>query len=125
MMITVQEMMADYDWQEAMSEALGQGTVWGTGSTEKVASLFAPVEAVLFAAGGENNGEDWIALFQCKDGSILYISAGCDYTGWGCQQWGTREVYERLADALGPLGLTKRDRQRFGLPAIPEQQEAE
>ena len=32
---------------------------------------------------GTNDEEDWLGLFELKDGSYASVAAGCDYTGWG------------------------------------------
>lgn len=32
---------------------------------------------------GENNGANWVMAGLLKDGRYFFISAGCDYTGWG------------------------------------------
>lgn len=36
---------------------------------------------------GENDGESWQWVFSIKDGRLIYLQAGCDYTGWDCQSW--------------------------------------
>lgn len=35
----------------------------------------------------EDSASDWSGGFLCemKDGSYVYITGWCDYTGWGCQ----------------------------------------
>lgn len=31
---------------------------------------------------GENDGPDWVGVFELKDGRFASIRAGCDYTGF-------------------------------------------
>lgn len=45
--------------------------------------FLADVERVLASAVGENDGPDWLALVVLHGGEFAYVSAGCDYTGWG------------------------------------------
>ena len=32
---------------------------------------------------GMNDQDDWLALFELRDGRFGFVWAGCDYTGWG------------------------------------------
>lgn len=41
---------------------------------------------------GENDGDDWIMWGKLHDGRYFFISAWCDYTGWGCQEGGRSYV---------------------------------
>ena len=41
------------------------------------------VEFVFAHAEGENDGADWKAAGLLTDGRWFYVSAWCDYTGWG------------------------------------------
>lgn len=47
------------------------------------------------------------------------MTAGCDYTGWGCQQWGQAYVDSDL-DAILRLGLSDEDRNRL-LPVADDE----
>lgn len=40
------------------------------------------VKRVLLMSNGDNDGPDWIGLFELNDGRYAGLSAGCDYTGW-------------------------------------------
>ena len=41
------------------------------------------VACVISCREGFPDGEDWVALVVLKDGAFAFVSAGCDYTGWG------------------------------------------
>jgi hypothetical protein len=41
------------------------------------------VEEVLGKDEGENDGKNWIIYGRLKDGRYFFLTAGCDYTGWG------------------------------------------
>lgn len=32
---------------------------------------------------GENDGDPWLLVGEVKDGRWFFLSAWCDYTGWG------------------------------------------
>jgi hypothetical protein len=59
----------DYDWAYVFNYASGFGV--------------NDVEEVIASRNGESDGRDWCAVFHLKDGRYAYLSAGCDYTGWG------------------------------------------
>ena len=46
---------------------------------------------------------------RSRTGEWFTVTAGCDYTGWGCQQWGQAYVDSDL-DAILRLGLSDEDR---------------
>lgn len=50
------------------------------------------VEKILYIHHGQKDEEDWELLAEMKDGGVLWISAGCDYTGWDCRAGGTAVV---------------------------------
>ena len=67
---------------------------------------------VLVADEGENDERDWIAIVRLNDGRFAFVSAGCDYTGWGCQESGQVWVSDSLAN-LWQFGVTQDARARF------------
>lgn len=79
---TLAELMGAYDWKEVMKYATG----WS----------FADIERVLLQFEGEADERDWLLLCKLKSGGYGYVSAGCDYTGWGCQEGGEGGVVETL-----------------------------
>lgn len=68
----------DYDWQCAV-ECSGV-LRWGD---------IATVER---HRDGQNDGDPWLAMGTLKGGRWFFLSAWCDYTGWGCQDGGHCEV---------------------------------
>ena len=40
---------------------------------------------------GQNDGDDWIWEVTI-DGVTHTCTGGCDYTGWGCQDWGEWKI---------------------------------
>jgi uncharacterized protein (TIGR02996 family) len=78
----------DYNW----CEVFGQGT---GGLCSQKADACPPgaavdttppniedVVGIVAAVNGENDGADWLGLFEMRDGRIVVASGGCDYTGW-------------------------------------------
>lgn len=41
------------------------------------------VESVIASVDGYKDGPHWVGLFRLKDGRVGYVTAWCDYTGWG------------------------------------------
>jgi len=72
------------------------------------------VAEVLCASEGENDGANWLALLRLKDGRFVFLSAGCDYTGWDCQASG-RSTVAKDKKRLIQLGMDADDRSRLGL----------
>lgn len=79
---TLEELMGAYDWKEAMKYAQFR---------------FDQIERVLLAREGEGDGPDWLLLVELKGGGYGALRAGCDYTGWGCQEGGSSGVFESVA----------------------------
>jgi hypothetical protein len=40
------------------------------------------VRLVLAVIEGENDGASWHWIIAMKNGQALYVTGGCDYTGW-------------------------------------------
>lgn len=47
----------------------------------------ADIYNTLAAVYGENDGANWHYIVQFKAGDYAYLVGGCDYTGWGCQDF--------------------------------------
>lgn len=58
------------------------------------------VAYVLAVITGENDGPDWHWIIAMKDHTYAYVTGGCDYTGWGCQDWGDANIVPTLREAL-------------------------
>jgi hypothetical protein len=113
----------DYNWKEAFGAA---GKEQGTELNEMpvVVQFAEPVSTepfdredvveIIAISDGENDGENWLGVFKLKDGRYAMIDAGCDYTGWGCREWGTAEVAGTLHEMVR-FGLSDQQRRRLGL----------
>lgn len=122
------ELAADYDWGEVLkyakegvnfiappgeaADALAvQSERWLSGGSGFTA---ADVVEVLAHADGENDGPDWVVVVRLRFGTFAVVRAGCDYTGWGCQEGGSADVALTLPD-LCRWGLTEEERTRCRL----------
>ena len=99
--MTPEELMQDPDWESA----------WPVSGAERIVPM-TEVAEVLAHADGENDGADWIGIFRLKDGRFLYVSAWCDYTGWGCQDGGQAFACATI-ERLCADHVTDADRDRF------------
>jgi hypothetical protein len=70
------------------------------------------VAHIIAIEDGENDGDDWLGVFEMTDGKFLVIRAGCDYTGWGCREGGSSDLADTLEDAIA-FGLTVGERDRL------------
>lgn len=97
--MTLKEMIGSYDWKEVFKYA-------DKYSCEDVVEIIAYDH-------GQNEGDDWIGIFKMNDGKFLVINAGCDYTGWGCQEGGASVVYDSLEKAISKFSLGEDWRERL------------
>jgi hypothetical protein len=109
--MTRDELVKDYDWQEVFKYA--DASPARPGDSGKAYQI-TDVDSVVATADGENDGADWVGLFRMNDGQFLAINAGCDYTGWGCQEGGSSKIAKTKEDAIA-LCLTNEERERLGL----------
>jgi len=63
---------------------------------------------------GENDADPWRVYGLLKDGRYFYLEAGCDYTGWGCQEDG-RSWVNSTKEGIIKEGLTEEARRIFKL----------
>ena len=90
--ITIEDMRGDGDWDNVFSYARGFS--------------IDDIEKVIAAANGANDESSWIAIFKLKDGTFAWLTAWCDYTGWGCQEGGESHICDNLKDLmLGFVGI--------------------
>jgi hypothetical protein len=61
------------------------------------------IELVKAVIVGEHDGPNWHWLLQLKDGSVAYLTGGCDYTGWDCRSSAESEIHDKWADALAAV----------------------
>jgi hypothetical protein len=115
--MTTDDLKQSSDWEAAFECAMRgvRGVLGYTGSLAHFTRY--DVVAVLASAEGENDGASWIGAFLLSDGRFAFVSAWCDYTGWGCQDGGDTQVAATLDD-LVRLAMTTEDRQRLGYPPV-------
>jgi hypothetical protein len=119
----VLEPLDNYDWAEAFGYAgepdtNGNARVSAAEGSPAAADSFTREDVVRIVAmdDGQNDGPDWVGVFELRDGRFAFVSAGCDYTGWDCQASGAAVVSHDL-DHLIRFGLGDEDRKRLSLPA--------
>lgn len=95
-----------YDWMHIFKEYVGAPAHVRTKQTVDRVYTLNHVAKVLGRSEGENDGDDWVGLFEMDDGKFIAVNAGCDYTGWGCQESGSSSISDSLADAIA-FGLTQ------------------
>lgn len=76
----------------------------------------ADVAEIIAKDDGERDENDWLILVRLHDGRFGYIAAGCDYTGWGCQETGHSFVSASKEDIIR-FAMTNEERQRLGVEA--------
>lgn len=101
------------DWPEVFKYASGPSRV--EGATCVVTGFGASdVAEVIGYAEGWNDGDAWQIAGRLKDGRWFYLSAWCDYTGWGCQEGGSAWVADDR-DSLVQFGIPAEQRDVWGL----------
>lgn len=90
--ITLKELGDSYDWQEVFKYA--------PSGVER-----RHVAKVIASEDGENDGAEWLGVFKLKNGRFMVLRAGCDYTGWGCQEGGSSSLHSTREEAER-MGLT-------------------
>lgn len=58
------------------------------------------VAKVIAVHEGENDGPDWHWILRLNDDRFIYLSGGCDYTGWDCQSSASHTVVDSPTVAL-------------------------
>ncbi len=88
-MKTLDELRNDGNWACVFAD---EGN-WSSGNcskdTEAIGQCSAEplptrqdVAVILALRDGENEGPDWIGVFELADRRFLFARGGCDYTGW-------------------------------------------
>lgn len=103
----------EYDWVEAF-KYVGTPSVAPGSYTSNATFTRDDVVEILHAVDGCNEGPDWVGVFFLQDGRYACLRAGCDYTGWDCQAFGSADVADSY-DQIARFGLTAEERQRLGL----------
>lgn len=101
----------DYDWKHIFENYTCATSVRGDRKTNHDYNR-EDVAEVIAVEDGENDGASWVGVFKMNDGKYMFVTAGCDYTGWGCQEGGHSSVAENLEDLIS-LGMTEGERGRL------------
>lgn len=64
---------------------------------------------------GENEESEWLMVGRLKDDRWFFVASGCDFTGWGCQDWG-RIYFAKRRYQLLDLHVMAEELQRLGYP---------
>jgi hypothetical protein len=106
------EPLDDYDWEEVFKYADPSAVPGSEGIS--LASFGRDDVAELYGfSNGQNDGDNWVCYGKLSDGRFFWIEAGCNYTGWGCQEQGFSQV-ARTREDVWRLGLTDEYRARLG-----------
>lgn len=103
--------LEDYNWASAFQEANPPMLVINAKCSNTYFDR-EDVEHIIAMEDGVADEIDWIGIFKLKDGRFMFLSAGCDYTGWDCWASGQSWVADSLED-LWQFGLTDDARSRF------------
>lgn len=113
--MTLEAFQSDYDWGEAFACAMRDSiTTVAESTASPMAFERGDVAEVIASADGENDESSWIGVFRLTDGRFAFVEAGCDFTGWGCQDGGRAVVGSTLAEVTR-FGCGDEDRERLGL----------
>lgn len=48
---------------------------------------------------GEHDERDWYWIIELRDGRYVYLTGGCDFTGWDCQSSATSTFHTTVSGA--------------------------
>ncbi len=74
--------LAGFDWKSVFEYAKSPKNL-PESSTSTNSFARWDVETIFGTCDGENEGRNWIIYGQLKDKRYFFLTAGCDYTGWG------------------------------------------
>jgi hypothetical protein len=73
-----------FDWEEAFKYAeTSEHAAPAENKSARPGFTREDVAEILFLREGANDEENWVGVFRLHDGRYAYLSAGCDFTGWG------------------------------------------
>ena len=75
----------DYDWEEAFKYVRYSQRIITEEHNKNLSILpydREDVAKIHHIYNGSNDKENWIGVFELKDGRFARLVAGCDYTGW-------------------------------------------
>ncbi len=103
------EVGSSWDWQNAFGVAHVHACEGYTGSISFSTSMIAKIHR---AVEGENDGDSWECVGELHDGRWFFLTAWCDYTGWGCQDGGNIYIGAN-EDMVRQLGCDAGARERL------------
>ena len=68
------------------------------------------------------SSEDVVGVYELKDGRFLYVTGGCDTTGWDCRSGASGEIRNTLEEIQREC-LTAEERKDLNLQ-LPEERES-
>lgn len=77
------EVLNDFDWEEAFKYAENPRAPLPSGDYDLSSFTREDVTDIAGIREGENDEEDWLVYGRLRDGRWFFLSAWCDYTGWG------------------------------------------
>jgi hypothetical protein len=83
--VTLENLAKEFgDWHSVFECAMRDELLGVDGFAGSLAPFAVEdVEHVVATAEGEGDGESWVGIFRLRDGRYAYVTAWCDYTGWG------------------------------------------
>ena len=93
-----------YDWPSVFSEAATRDNVHI--DPKDITKVIASID-------GDNESPPWEAVVELKDGRVAWVSAWCDYSGWGCQAGGSIIFADSLEKLFNPYWLPREIREDF------------
>lgn len=111
--IDLKEFKLSYDWQASFACAFYGSSGYSVGEDDLASHPIDQVIEIIAMEEGENDGNNWIGIFRLKDERYIYLIAGCDYTGWGCQEGGSYIEKPTLKEILSKLVLDQDARKRL------------
>lgn len=107
------EQLEGYDWEEAFKYADPEW-VTGSGREKETAVAFTRDDVVTIYGieDGCNDDASWEVAGLLKDGRHFFLTAWCDYTGWGCREGGRSYVAETRAQ-IEEMAMTAEERGRL------------
>ena len=97
------------DWKSAFLQ-VGLGKPDSNYGYELPDTYLNFVKRVVCCDRGYNDEVNWICVVELEDGTYVVVDAGCDYTGWDCQAWGTADIFETEGEALSNLNPEQAER---------------
>lgn len=115
----IQELFQQYGFSDTFEMA--RGSLKKVDNNEDISTKsigIGDIESVIAYDEGQNDGENWIFILKIYDGRYVFMSAGADYTGFGCQQWiNNSDISYSLATLIN-FSLTDEDRSRLNIESL-------